>query len=358
MHYFPQGSRGVYIDCPTCPGYTKRHPIIPTIDLYLYYRKDSAITSLKEKLLPNLSRRFNAYITLYLRPLESPHYKKDFYKLVGKDRSVVLPVFVHDGNIIPINEISKKLESLLPEKQFLSPPSFFMVLPVIAGGVVDGINPCAFAVLIFFISYLSLLSKKKTDILLSGIGFLLGIYITYILIGLGILTGIHLIFSSRFSNFFHYLVVMTAFILGIVSFYDFILVKQGKTKKILLQLPKAVKQRIHKSIKDKIRTHALCVTSFLVAIPVCLYEFVCTGQIYIPLASYIARISYTNTQRIFYLGLYNLMFIMPLLGVFLLVYTGISWRVFLTFFQHNIAKFKLSMCFLFFTLGALLWFKF
>jgi len=354
VHYFPQRGRSEYTKCPICPLYP-RHPII---DLYLYYKEDTSITQIKEQILPELSQKFNIYITLFLRPLESPDHEKEFSKLIEKQDSLTLPVFVYKESIIPVNELSQKLKAMFPESHFTSRRNFFMILPIIAGGVIDGINPCAFAVLVFFLSYLSLLSKKRIDVLLSGIGFLVGTYIVYLLIGLGILTGIHLIFASHFSNLFHYLIVTIALILGILSLYDFVLIKQGKGKKILLQLPETVKKKIHTSIRDRVKTHALYVAGFVVAIPICLSEFVCTGQVYIPLTTYISRISYTNIQMVGYLALYNLMFITPLLGVFLLVYTGTSWKVFLNFLQHNLAKLKLSMCLLFFVLAGLLWFKF
>ena len=44
------------------------------------------------------------------------------------------------------------------------PPWWAVILP----GLGDGINPCAFATIIFFVSYLSLIERKGRDILLVG----------------------------------------------------------------------------------------------------------------------------------------------------------------------------------------------
>ena len=74
----------------------------------------------------------------------------------------------------------------LPQNDKDSAVNKIKIVPLIFAGLIDSINPCAFATIIFFISYLSLvLKKQRTDIFLTGIIFIAGVFITYLLIGLG-----------------------------------------------------------------------------------------------------------------------------------------------------------------------------
>ena len=58
-------------------------------------------------------------------------------------------------------------------------------LTVVLAGMVDGLNPCAFATLIFFISYLTISGRKGQEVIFVGIAFTLGVFIAYLVIGLG-----------------------------------------------------------------------------------------------------------------------------------------------------------------------------
>jgi len=58
-------------------------------------------------------------------------------------------------------------------------------LTVVLAGLVDGLNPCAFATLIFFISYLTISGRKGREVIIVGASFTLGVFIAYLVIGLG-----------------------------------------------------------------------------------------------------------------------------------------------------------------------------
>ena len=65
----------------------------------------------------------------------------------------------------------------------MSAPSFWAV---VAGGLVDGVNPCAFSVIIFMVLYLSVSGRRKrrlTPVLLAFGG---GVFTAYFLMGLGL----------------------------------------------------------------------------------------------------------------------------------------------------------------------------
>jgi len=56
----------------------------------------------------------------------------------------------------------------------------FGVASVAGAGLLDGINPCAAATLVFIISYLSFLKKGAHGVLAAGLSFVVGIFLAYL----------------------------------------------------------------------------------------------------------------------------------------------------------------------------------
>ena len=63
----------------------------------------------------------------------------------------------------------------------------FSVVGIVLAGLLDGINPCAFTTIVFFLSMLAYLGKSKREMAIVGVGFTLAIFATYFLLGLGLL---------------------------------------------------------------------------------------------------------------------------------------------------------------------------
>ena len=59
---------------------------------------------------------------------------------------------------------------------------------VIAAALADSINPCVFGVLIFLLAYMTAVFKNKAKMLFAGLIYIAAVYITYLLIGIGIFT--------------------------------------------------------------------------------------------------------------------------------------------------------------------------
>ncbi|HTY40040.1 MAG TPA: hypothetical protein VMC43_03055, partial [Candidatus Paceibacterota bacterium] len=60
-------------------------------------------------------------------------------------------------------------------------------LPVlIVAAAVDSLNPCAISVLLLTIAFLASLGRTRKSIVLTGSAYIFGIFLLYILIGLGI----------------------------------------------------------------------------------------------------------------------------------------------------------------------------
>ena len=73
------------------------------------------------------------------------------------------------------------------------------LLPLIAvSALIDSINPCAFSILLVTIAFLFSVGKLRSNILKIGGSYIFGVFLVYILIGLGILQMLHLFNTPHF----------------------------------------------------------------------------------------------------------------------------------------------------------------
>ncbi len=243
------------------------------------------------------------------------------------------------------------------KKRFLS----LGALTVIGAGLIDGINPCAFTVLVFFISFLSFVGYKRKELLVLGTAFITAVFVTYILLGVGLFKAIRTLEPFLLLSDIIYLVVAyLAFILGAYSVYDwYIYKKTNDTEKIKLRLPDFIKNKIHKIIQDSSRDKNRALIDLVVAVLisgflVSLLESVCTGQTYLPTVVYVLKDPDLRPKALVYLLLYNFMFILPLVIVFLAALVGVKSESFSKLSRKYLGLVKLLTAALFFGLGILL----
>ena len=73
------------------------------------------------------------------------------------------------------------------------------LLPLVGiSALIDSINPCAFSILILTIAFLFSIGKLRSSILKIGGSYIAGIFVVYMLIGLGILQTLHLFNTPHF----------------------------------------------------------------------------------------------------------------------------------------------------------------
>ena len=198
------------------------------------------------------------------------------------------------------------------------------VLPVILAGLVDGINPCAFTTLIFLLASLALAGRGRREVLVIGIVFSFSVFLTYFLVGLGFFAALRAASAvSVVSLVLRWLLVAVLVVFAGLSVHDFFKIRAGRPAEMLLQLPNALKRRIHASIRTRVRTAALVGSSLVLGFLVSIFEIACTGQVYLPTLAYLARMQ-GQANAIALLGLYNLFFIAPLLVVFGATYAGVG----------------------------------
>ncbi len=232
----------------------------------------------------------------------------------------------------------------------------FGLAAVAVSGLIDGINPCAFATIIFFISYLVLINRKGKEILWVGGMFTFAVFLTYFLVGAGALKLVtSLSFLPLVRKIFSMVTAGIALILGFISLSDYIRFKKsGTSKDAKLQLSPFLKKMIHSTIRNKVRLSNYILMAAVIGFIVSLLELACTGQIYLPTLIFINTIPNLKINAALYLLLYNLMFVVPLILVFAFTYWGTTSAQWSALTQKYFGKIKMAMTLLFFGLAILL----
>lgn len=226
-------------------------------------------------------------------------------------------------------------------------------LPVMAAGLIDGINPCAFTTLIFLLASLALAGWGRREVLAIGALFSLGVFLTYFGVGFGLFAALRAAEAvALVGAILRWVLVAVLVVFALLSVYDYTRIKAGRPSEILLQLPNSLKLRIHESIRKRARTAALAGSSFVLGVLVSIFEFACTGQVYLPTLAYLARAK-GRTDALLLLALYNLCFIAPLLVVFGASYFGVSSKRITVMFQKRMGAIKLGLAVVFLALAAL-----
>jgi cytochrome c biogenesis protein CcdA len=204
----------------------------------------------------------------------------------------------------PIGEYLSYLEMHGEHLAVDASPSFLHDRPllpiVLTTGFLDGLNPCAFAVLLFFIAFLFTIRRTTGAMWAMGLVYAVAIYAAYFLIGLGLMQAV------VFAGNHHLMAKIGAWLviaLGLINLKDVFFPRLP----IHLRIPSIA----HGTIEDWLKRAtfpAAAVGGFLVG----LCTFPCSGGIYVAIVGLLAART-TYLQGVGYLGLYNLAFVFPLL---------------------------------------------
>jgi cytochrome c biogenesis protein CcdA len=190
--------------------------------------------------------------------------------------------------------------------------SSLSLLTVIGAALVDSINPCAIAVLLILMTALLVTGNKKRAIK-SGLAFTLSIYIAYFLFGLGLFSAIQI---SGLSYYFYKIIGVLAIIIGLANIKDFFWYGGAG---FVMEIPRKWRPKL-KEMLGKVTSP---LGAFLMGFVVCLFELPCTGGPYIVILGLLAD-KMTMWSSIPILLLYNLVFVLPLIIITLLIYSGFA----------------------------------
>ncbi|MEK7154195.1 MAG: cytochrome c biogenesis protein CcdA [Patescibacteria group bacterium] len=182
--------------------------------------------------------------------------------------------------------------------------AWFTPLLIIAA-LADSINPCAFSILILTIAFLMSLGKLRSGILKLGGAYIFGIFLVYVLIGLGILQALHLFNTPHFmAKVGAVLLVLLGGINLINEFFPAFPIK--------LRIPQAAHGKMAVLMEK-----ASVPTALALGALVGLCEFPCTGGPYLMVLGLLHDRA-TVAAGFGYLMLYNLIFILPLVVILLI----------------------------------------
>jgi len=170
---------------------------------------------------------------------------------------------------------------------------------VLVTGLIDSVNPCAFAVILLLIAFLFTLRQSRGRILKLGLVYIAMIFIVYFGIGLGIFRAV------RLSSDPHFVARAGSWLLiglGVINLIEFFFPKFP----IKLHMPALAGERTQQLIQ-KATLPATIAAGFLVG----LCTFPCSGGIYVSIIT-LLNAKTTYSWGLVYLFLYNLVFVLPL----------------------------------------------
>jgi cytochrome c biogenesis protein CcdA len=198
-------------------------------------------------------------------------------------------------------------------------------LAVAGAGLVDGLNPCAFATIVFFISYLAFAGRSRRYMILVGSAFTLGVFVTYLLVGLGALRFAAAVSGVRAVGWVVYgLMAVACLAFAGVSAHDAVQARRGKPEAMQLRLPRFLQRRVHAVIRRNSSGSTFAGVAAVTGVVVSLLELACTGQVYLPTILYVQGEAQLRASAVSYLLLYNLLFVVPLIVVFVVAAFGVS----------------------------------
>lgn len=231
----------------------------------------------------------------------------------------------------------------------------FGVATIAAAGLVDGINPCALATLIFLISYLSLRERSAREVLATGLLFAAGVFLAYLAIGIGALRALQELEGlSAASRWLYSVMAVGTFILAVLSFRDAVRARRGDDRGMTLKLPPILTRLSHRLVRMTASPGIFLGFAFFAGMAIAVLELFCTGQIYLPTLMYVWGEQQMRARALGLLILYVGMFTLPIVALSIVAYAGTSSGAIVAYARKHTTGVKLAMALLFLTLTGYL----
>lgn len=192
---------------------------------------------------------------------------------------------------------------------------------IVTAALLDSINPCVFGVLIFLIAFMKKAFRNPNKMLIGGFVYTAVVYVTYLLLGLGILK---FTVSFGFSRIFYWIAALIAIGAGLLEIKDYFWYGKGFSLQLFpgtAQRIKLITQKIE--LSEKRHPAMMFLMAIVLGIFVVLVELPCTGAPYLAILGLLSSPQY-HAQGLLYLLVYNLVFILPLFIIIGLAYFGTS----------------------------------
>ena len=210
---------------------------------------------------------------------------------------------------------------------------------VVLAGLVDGINPCAIAVLLVFVSATLLavgatmeggLRERRRALFRGGAAYVTGMFITYLLIGLGLMGFAGALRQDHLGT---KIFAVVAIGWSVLALQEALLPELGER----LRMPPMLHGRAQSWV-SRATLPGLFVAGSLIG----LCTVPCSGNVYIAV---LALLSSRNDfgQALGYLVVYNLAFVVPLILLLGAAATPAAMRALTRWQLHNRASLKLAL---------------
>jgi cytochrome c biogenesis protein CcdA len=173
------------------------------------------------------------------------------------------------------------------------------------------------------------LEKSRKEIFYFGLFYVVSIYLTYLFIGLGLLRA-----GTAFTfNPISKIVAILVIIFGILNIKEYF----WPGSKLTIRIPLRVR-----GLVSKYAYQATILSAIVVGVLIGIYEFPCSGAIYL------AIVGLLTSKGTFWFGLpylliYNLMFILPLILIFILATNKITTEKFINLQEKHGRKLHLVL---------------
>lgn len=210
----------------------------------------------------------------------------------------------------------------------------------------DSVNPCAIAVLAMVLMAILIQNpEKRKKVLWVGFGFVLAVYIGYLIYGMIIIQFFKIFagFLRESSGYVYNGLAILAMLIGALNIKDFFFYKAGS---LGTEMPIFLRPKVKRIIEKITSPRGAFIIGFLVT----LFLLPCTIGPYIIASGLISELGFLNT--IPWLLYYNVIFILPMVIITLIVYWGFTrvedvsgWK------EKNIKKLHLIAGILLFMVG-------
>ena len=206
-----------------------------------------------------------------------------------------------------ITQKNSQIETVAPSATMSVNSSNIPIWILLGAAFADAANPCALAVLILLLATV-MAAKGKNRALLSGFMFSLAIFLSYLVMGLGVYKAIGLFGAAKYLSIF---VGILAIIISLANFKD--VFWYGKF--FIMEVPLSWRPKMQEIIRKATSPWSAFGIGFLVS----LFLVPCASGPYVVILGKLAE--KTDMAKTFsLLMLYNLVFVSPMLLITLFMY--------------------------------------
>ncbi|MFA6552719.1 MAG: cytochrome c biogenesis protein CcdA [Candidatus Paceibacterota bacterium] len=173
-------------------------------------------------------------------------------------------------------------------------------LLLVLSALIDSLNPCGISILLLTIAFLFSIGRLRSNILKVGGMYIAGIFIVYVLVGLGFLQTFQIL---HVPNFMAKVGAFILFFVGLVNIINYVF----PAFPIKFKIPHFAHEKIAKLME--VSSYA---TAFVLGALVGVFEFPCTGGPYLMVLG-LLHDQKTHLAGIGYMFLYNFLFVLPLI---------------------------------------------